>query len=241
MPLNGSGSFSPITPNYPAISGTDILASDRNAIDEDIATALSNALYRDGQVAATANIPMGGFKVVNVGAGTAAGDAVNFLQVFTSPTFTNATLAGSALNITATATCTIASALTTITSTNTNLTASAVTVATQAPGNNTTLVANTAFVTAAAFSSALPLQTGNAGKLVNTNGTNASWTTSINATVMRWADGTDATKLLALDLSGITTATTRTITLPDASFKCSWSASQRVRFPINKGFSYTRY
>lgn len=52
-------------------------------------------------------------------------------------------------------------------------------VATQAPGNNTTLAASTAFtsaaIAAAAFSSALPSQAGNSGKFVTTDGTNASW------------------------------------------------------------------
>ena len=52
-------------------------------------------------------------------------------------------------------------------------------VATQLPGNNTTLAASTAFVSAgiaaAAFSTALPSQAGNAGKYVFTDGATASW------------------------------------------------------------------
>lgn len=38
------------------------------------------------------------------------------------------------------------------------------------------------------------------------------------STVFRLRDGTDQTKLLALDLSGLTTATTRTATVPDHNF-----------------------
>lgn len=49
--------------------------------------------------------------------------------------------------------------------------------ATQSEGNNTNLVATTAFVINQAFSAALPIQTGNAGKFVTTNGTTASWAT----------------------------------------------------------------
>ena len=49
------------------------------------------------------------------------------------------------------------------------------TAPTAAPGTNTTQVATTAFVTAAEFNTALPDQTGNAGKFVTTDGTNASW------------------------------------------------------------------
>lgn len=52
-------------------------------------------------------------------------------------------------------------------------------VATQALGNNTTLAASTAFtsaaIAAAAFSTALPSQSGNAGKVIRTDGTNATW------------------------------------------------------------------
>lgn len=52
-------------------------------------------------------------------------------------------------------------------------------VATQALGNNSTLAASTAFVSAgiaaAAFSTVLPSQSGNAGKFVTTDGVNASW------------------------------------------------------------------
>jgi hypothetical protein len=41
--------------------------------------------------------------------------------------------------------------------------------------------ASTAFVAATAFSAALPSQTGNAGKFVTTDGTNASWAAMSNS------------------------------------------------------------
>ena len=88
---------------------------------------------------------------------------------------------------------------------------------TAAPGTNTTQLSTTAYVAAAAFASALPIQTGNAGKLVVTDGATASWGASINATVMSLADGADATKKAAFALSGITTGTTRTLTVPNAN------------------------
>jgi hypothetical protein len=60
------------------------------------------------------------------------------------------------------------------------------TAPTAAPGTNSVQIATTAFVTAAAFSAALPGQTGNAGKFITTDGTSASWSyvpvTGINAT-----------------------------------------------------------
>ena len=44
MPLNGSGTYSLATPEYPFIPDTDILASDMNTVLEDIQTALNSAV-----------------------------------------------------------------------------------------------------------------------------------------------------------------------------------------------------
>jgi hypothetical protein len=51
------------------------------------------------------------------------------------------------------------------------------TAPTATTGTNTTQVATTAFVQQVAFNNTLPSQTGNAGKYVTTDGTNASWGT----------------------------------------------------------------
>jgi len=51
------------------------------------------------------------------------------------------------------------------------------TAPTATTGTNTTQVATTAFVQQTSFNNALPFQTGNAGKYVTTDGTNASWAT----------------------------------------------------------------
>ena len=51
------------------------------------------------------------------------------------------------------------------------------TAATATTGTNTTQIATTAFVQQAAFNDTLPSQTGNAGKYVTTDGTDASWGT----------------------------------------------------------------
>jgi len=65
--LNGSGVYSVNTAGQPVQSGTLITAAAFNTLMSDIATALSTALYKDGQQTATANQPMGGFKHTNVG------------------------------------------------------------------------------------------------------------------------------------------------------------------------------
>lgn len=65
-----------------------------------------------------------------------------------------------------------------------NFTGADISVATQSPGNNTTAAASTAYVVATAFNSALPGQTGNAGRFVQTDGTSASWATVTGAVVL---------------------------------------------------------
>ena len=51
MSYNGSGTYSPPSPEYPAVTGQVIYASDFNTIISDIASALSSVLVRDGQSA----------------------------------------------------------------------------------------------------------------------------------------------------------------------------------------------
>jgi len=54
MPFNGSGTYSPPSPpTFPAVAGTKIRASYFNSVVNDIATALSNCVARDGQSTVT--------------------------------------------------------------------------------------------------------------------------------------------------------------------------------------------
>jgi len=84
MPFNGSGSFSPYTPGNPAVSGTTISSTAFNNTVTDFAAGLSNAMTRDGQSPATANIPMGGKKITGLGDGSAATDAATVGQTATA-------------------------------------------------------------------------------------------------------------------------------------------------------------
>lgn len=94
MALDGNGTYSPPAPQFPAIPNTVIYADDFNQIILDIATALSTAIFRDGQAAFTANQSMGSHKLTNLANGVNPQDATTVLQVFTDPVFVATTLQG---------------------------------------------------------------------------------------------------------------------------------------------------
>lgn len=191
MPYNGAGTFTSLgVPTFPAVTGDYILASYFNATMNDVFLGLSTALPRDGQAAMSANLPMGAFKITGLGNGSNPQDATTFLQVFTSPTFSNATLTG-VVTVTGATSMLVPSPAAADDSQKAVPTSYLVdyyaplasptftgvpAVPTAAPGTNTTQVASTAFVQAQAFVAALPVQTGNSGKLVTTDGATASWT-----------------------------------------------------------------
>lgn len=80
MPFDGNGNFTPSSPSYPAVSGQSITAAKRNELDLDFATGLTNCVTRDGQSPPTANLPMGGFKLTGLAAGSTAGDSLRYEQ-----------------------------------------------------------------------------------------------------------------------------------------------------------------
>lgn len=84
MSYNGSGVFVINTTGQPVVSGTVISSTAFNALTADLATGLTTAITKDGQSTPTANIKFGGFKLTNVGAGTASTDAINVSQTQTS-------------------------------------------------------------------------------------------------------------------------------------------------------------
>ena len=72
MSLNGSGVYSVNSAGQPVVATTLITAAAFNAFTADIATALSSAVFKDGQQTVTANIPMGGFRFTGLGSGNAS-------------------------------------------------------------------------------------------------------------------------------------------------------------------------
>lgn len=80
MPRNGSGAYS-LPSGNPVVTGTVISSTVQNNTMNDIATALTGSLAKDGQTTPTANIPLGGFRITNLGLGTAVTDAARVSQV----------------------------------------------------------------------------------------------------------------------------------------------------------------
>jgi hypothetical protein len=86
---------------------------------------------------------------------------------------------------------------------------------TAAFGSSGNAFATLDYVNTVATNAALPGQAANADRLLSTSGTTALWANTINVSVVKFVDGTDKTKQVQIDASGITTGTTRTITIPD--------------------------
>lgn len=154
MPFNGLGQFSRIM-NWvtDAANGIFVDATRTDEDSDDIADGLSNCITKDGQQILIADIPWSGFKITGLGAGAAPGDAVNYGQVFNSPTFSGLTATG-AVNFAG---------------------ATSVLVPTATAGDNTTKAASTAFVIATAFNTALPTSAADAGKYAYSNGTTVTF------------------------------------------------------------------
>ncbi|MBR8157138.1 hypothetical protein KDX20_22140 [Burkholderia cenocepacia] len=76
MPFNGSGSFG-LKYNWQNDAANGIYISSSRMMDQeqDIANGLSNCLTRDGQSTPIAPIPMGGFRLINVGTPMLSADA----------------------------------------------------------------------------------------------------------------------------------------------------------------------
>ena len=79
MARNGSGTYNRAVSPYTA--GTTISAGTVNSEMDDIAAALTQSMSRDGQSPATANIPMGNFRITGLANAIASTDAAPLGQV----------------------------------------------------------------------------------------------------------------------------------------------------------------
>ena len=232
MPFNGAGSYSPPGADFPAVPNTLIESAKFNSIINDIATALSTCITKDGQTTVTANIPMGGYRFTGLGAGAANGQSLRYEQLFTTGAVT---LLG-AMNWVKGADI-----------------ASAATVDLSAATGNGVHVTGTTAITAVTLASGAWRQVIFDGILTLTHHTTnnnlpggANITTAAGDRALYWSDGTtvycvtyvrsngeslitapfadttaivkgsaDPTKLLRFEVGGFTTATTRVMTPPN--------------------------
>ena len=81
MSLNGSGVYVVNSAGQPVVANTLITEAAFNAFTADIATALSSAIFKDGQQTVTANIPFAAFKLTGIGAATARTDAASIATI----------------------------------------------------------------------------------------------------------------------------------------------------------------
>jgi hypothetical protein len=86
MSFNGSGTFVINSSGQPVVANTVISTTVFNALTADLATGLSTCVTKDGQTIPTANLPMGTFKLTNLGVGSAATDSATLGQVQASTT-----------------------------------------------------------------------------------------------------------------------------------------------------------
>lgn len=68
----------------PALAPGDTVSSvENNQFRNDVATALNQTFLRDGTAEATADLPMDGFKLIGLGAGTTSGDSARYDELAT--------------------------------------------------------------------------------------------------------------------------------------------------------------
>jgi len=79
LPRNASGIYSPPSGTL-AVTNTAISSTSYNNFVNDLASALTGSLPRDGSVGMQANLTLGGFKITGLAAGMAAGEALRFEQ-----------------------------------------------------------------------------------------------------------------------------------------------------------------
>lgn len=215
MSYNGSGLFQINTAGQPVVGGTTIDPTVFNALTADLATGLSNVICKDGQTTPTANIPMGNNKITGLAAATVRTDAASLATIQDGTGVYVATVGGTADVITLTPSPAISSYV------------AGQTFRFLAAGTNTTNVTvNISSLGAKAITkngttalTAGDIQSGEMveitydgtrfilGKIGHNQADN----------LFRVVGSSDATKRVAFEVDGLTTATTRTVTVPDKS------------------------
>lgn len=90
MSRNGSGVYS-LPAGNPVVTSTSISSTWANTTLADISTALTGSVASDGQTPMTGQLDMNSQKIINLAAGTVAGNAIEYAQfiaAFVNPVFT---------------------------------------------------------------------------------------------------------------------------------------------------------
>jgi hypothetical protein len=214
MAYNGSGTFS-LAAGNPVVTGTTISSTWANNTLSDIATGLSTVICKDGQTTVTANLPMATFKHTGVGAASATTEYARYDQVQNSAPMVLASVAGTN-TVTGTASPTPAAYV-----------RGQVFRFDPAVTNTGATTLNVSSLGAGAVQSRAQALVG--GELIA--GVPVSVFVSTSTPVFEilnsapFADSrplvvgsADATKKVRLEVDGLTTATTRVITVADANF-----------------------
>lgn len=222
MAFNGSGQFLRLF-NWvnDKNAGINITASRTDSETDGIATGLSNCVTRDGQSPATQNLPMGGFAHTNVGTGTARNQYATIAQ--TEDGVINWGVAGGGVDTLTVAYAPALSALVDgqlcyVRATGTNLTSSP-----NFSPNGLTARTITKLGGGALNGSDWTINTELVFRynLANTRwewlNALASQSSTFSDSAFKIQDNGDATKQLAFEVSGVSTGTTRTLTIPNAS------------------------
>jgi hypothetical protein len=216
MSLSGAGVYNVNSAGQPVVTATTIDATVFNAYTADIATALSSAIFKDGQQTVTANIPFGGYKLTGVGAATALTDAATLLSIQNGVGVYVATVGGTADAITLTP----SPAITAYVAGQTfRFISSGI--------NTTTVTVAVSGLTAKAVkkngTTALIAGDITSGKLIDVTYDGTNFQLGGGGDVTPYVDtypvvvgSADATKKVRFEVDGLTTTTTRVLTVPDA-------------------------
>jgi hypothetical protein len=206
-----SGTFSLYSPGNPVVEGTDIEADWANNTLNDIATGLSTCILKDGSQTVTANIPFANFRLTSVGLATALTDAPRMSQVQNQ--------AGSNLtNVAGTNTITATASPTPAYTVGQRFTFIPAVTNTGAVTLNITSVGAGAVQWAGAALTGGELVAGTAVTVLVTATTpvfEIVGATQFPDTRALVVGGTDATKKVRFEVDGITTGTTRVLTVQD--------------------------
>jgi hypothetical protein len=81
MPDNGSGNYSPPPASFPEVPDTLIDANRYDAVITDVGVAMSNRICRDGQSTLLNHLPFNGFKATGMAQGTARTDSATLSNI----------------------------------------------------------------------------------------------------------------------------------------------------------------